>query len=110
MVPNRRTGQLMPLGVAALRDLRSHRDEYDVEAAARMHGRPWLIVHGTADDTVPVAAAHRLASWARPGTAELHLLAGADHALDCAHPFRGPSAALLEAEREMLAFLGRTLK
>jgi len=93
MVPNARTNQLMPLGIAAIRDLDAHADEYDLDAAARMHGLPWLIAHGSADQTVPVAAAHRLAGLAGDG-ATTCIIDGADHVLDCKHPFAGPSAAL----------------
>lgn len=90
MIPNARTNQLMPLGIAAVRDLDAHHDEYQLDAAASMHGLPWLIAHGTDDPTVPPSAAERLASLA-PETSQLVLLEGGDHVLNCKHPFEGPS-------------------
>ncbi|MAG57490.1 MAG: hypothetical protein CMJ83_14455 [Planctomycetes bacterium] len=92
LIPNARTGQMMPVGIAALRDLEAHADEYDLDAAARLHGKPWLVIHGSADPTVPVRAAHRLSGLAS-ATSELLVIDGADHVMDCKHPFAGPSAA-----------------
>jgi len=50
------------------------------KAAARMAGRPLLIVHGAEDQAVPVSDARILAEAAAP-SAELHILPGAGHRL-----------------------------
>jgi len=50
------------------------------KAAARMEGRPLLIVHGAEDEAVPVSDARALAESAG-ASAELHILPGAGHRL-----------------------------
>jgi putative redox protein len=50
-----------------------------VAAAPGLNDRPWLLVHGSEDDTVPVADAHALAG-ACP-TAELRIVANGAHRL-----------------------------
>lgn len=108
LIPNARTKQMMPIGIAALRDLEAHADEYDLDAAAAMHGLPWLITHGSKDPTVPVAAARRLASLGGP-RATLDVIDGADHVLDCKHPFAGPTTAFDSFAAASTAFLNTHL-
>ena len=51
-----------------------------LEAAGRLGGRPLLVVHGTADDEVPAAAARALADAAAPtGPVDLRVVPGAGH-------------------------------
>jgi dienelactone hydrolase len=72
--------------------------EADVLDAASRVAAPWLLVHGEADETVPVAAAGRLferAQGPRRKT-ELLRLPGADHTLDARHPFAGPNPRLIQ--------------
>ena len=73
------------------------RDRYDNSAALPAVESPVLILHGDADDLIPVAHARRLAAT-RPGT-ELVIVPGAGHEL----------AWLPEAEWHALAFLERVV-
>jgi pimeloyl-ACP methyl ester carboxylesterase len=51
-----------------------------LEAAGELRGRPLLVVHGTADDEVPAAAARALADAAAPtGPVDLRVVPGAGH-------------------------------
>jgi uncharacterized protein len=51
-----------------------------LEAAGELGGRPLLVVHGTADDEVPAAAARALADAAAPhGPVDLRVVPGAGH-------------------------------
>lgn len=51
-----------------------------LEAAGKLAGRPLLVVHGTADDEVPTAAARALADAAVPtGPVDLRVVPGAGH-------------------------------
>lgn len=51
-----------------------------LEAAGQLRGRPLLVVHGTADDEVPAAAAQALADAALPtGPVDLRVVPGAGH-------------------------------
>lgn len=91
-VLNSRTGQQMPLDVTLLEDLEVRGEALSVERAAGRVEAPWLILHGSDDETVSVEEAMRLAR-ARPG-ARLRLVEGAGHTFGAAHPFSGPGGAL----------------
>jgi len=108
LIPNARTGQMMPMGIAALRDLEAHDDEYNLKAAARLHRTPWLILHGAADPTVPVEAAHTLQEWSN-GSAAISIVEGADHVMNCRHPFEGATHAYDRMWAETRAFLAAQL-
>ena len=99
-VPNKRTGQQMPLGVGLLDDVEANRERLDVLAAAGSVRAPWLVVHGTADETVPFEEGQTLARRSRG--ARLHAVDGAGHTFGAAHPFEGPGPWLEEATRATL--------
>lgn len=56
--PSGRTGQLLYIGKAWLAEMEASPRDFDPYLAASRLKCPRLIVHGDADDTVPVAAAH----------------------------------------------------
>ncbi len=99
-VPNARTGQELRLGVTALDEVEQRGDlELSVpNAAARGHA-PWLIVHGSADETVAVSDAHELAAAAARGERphQLEIIDGAGHTLDVSHGMTEPSHSLARA-------------
>jgi dipeptidyl aminopeptidase/acylaminoacyl peptidase len=71
---------------------------------------PWLIVHGTADETVPADEARRLAAASGAGhPAELLLIPGAGHAFGARHPFAGPNPRLIQALNATQAWFRRFL-
>jgi dienelactone hydrolase len=88
-VVNTRTGQVLTLFDDALADWDANREALDIVAAARRVHVPWLLVHGTADTTVPVDAAYALAEETGSDTTELLLLDGADHTFGVRHPWQG---------------------
>jgi len=60
-ITNSRTGQIMRLGTDMLDDVEMHgQTKLNIEAAAAKIKVPWLIVHGTADETVPSSEGERL--------------------------------------------------
>lgn len=90
-VLNSRTNQLMRIDASALEECeRESRYGLDVERAAERVRARWLIVHGSADDVVPVSDAHRLAAANSHGDhgmiAELRIVEGANHVLGASHP------------------------
>ncbi len=95
-IRNARTEQDMPLERNVLDDLRANRERLDVSAAAAAVAAPWLIVHGTEDESVPVEDARALAA-ASGGRAALLLVEGSGHTFGVGHPFEGPSPALERA-------------
>lgn len=94
-VMNARTGQEMPLDIEILEDFESNRDRLDIGAAARRVGGPWLIVHGSGDETVSPDDGRRLAEAAPDG--RLILVEGAGHTFEARHPFEGSTPELGQA-------------
>lgn len=92
-VRNSRTGQNLPVSPAYWRDAVANRWRLDIRRAAADMQAPWLIVHGTADDTVKVEEAHALRD-ASDGRAELLLVEGSGHTFGATHPLEKPSAEL----------------
>jgi pimeloyl-ACP methyl ester carboxylesterase len=59
-IENKRTKQRLPLGRELFEDFENHKAKYDVVSAAQMINCPWLICHGTADETVDLQSAKEL--------------------------------------------------
>jgi len=107
-VVNTRTGQVLRLGTALLDDVTAGAaGRLDIEAAAARMKAPWLIVHGDADPTVPVADAHRLADAAPD--ARLLVIEGAGHTFGIEHPMTRTSPALDLAVSETVEWMRREL-
>lgn len=84
-VKNGRTQQMMPHRFQWYEDYKSNRMRFDVEAAARKLNIPHLIVHGDADESVPVWHAENLNRWSANG--ELVIVEDADHVFGGKHPW-----------------------
>ncbi len=92
-IVNTRTGQTLRFGADAIRELDERAELHDLASHCASHIRvPLLVCHGTADTGVSPGDGRRLAA-ATP-TARLELFEGADHVLDCRHPFAGATAHL----------------
>jgi pimeloyl-ACP methyl ester carboxylesterase len=92
---NARTGQRLPLYRDVLDDIREHRSALDMQSAAERLGPRLLVVHGTADESVPVDEGRELHASSNGG--RLKLIEGASHTMDAAHPFSGTNPRLEEA-------------
>jgi uncharacterized protein len=93
-VVNSRTGQVLPVFRDLLDDLETHGSgTLDIVAAASRVRVPWLIVHGTADESVSTEDARRLSSASRSGcgTSELLLVEAAGHTFGVRHSWVGSS-------------------
>jgi pimeloyl-ACP methyl ester carboxylesterase len=85
-VMNSRTGQTMRLDIDLLEDVELHgTTKLNIDAAAAKVKMPWLIVHGTADETVASTEGIRLHELSR-GVSTLRLMDGANHAFGAKHP------------------------
>jgi pimeloyl-ACP methyl ester carboxylesterase len=100
-IPNARTGQEMPLYRNVLDDVRANRERLDVLAAAAGLEIPYLIVHGTEDESVPLDDARRLAEAAPD--ARVEVIEGTGHTFGAGHPFAGPNPDLERAISETAA-------
>ena len=106
-VTNSRTGQIMRLDTDLLDDVELHgKTKLDIEAAARRIKVPWLIVHGSADETVPSSEAERLHELS-PGVSTLRLIKGANHGFDAKHPLGEAPPVLEKVVLETVKFFVR---
>jgi uncharacterized protein len=109
-VENSRTGQVMRVGTTLLDEVVKHASgRLDIERAAAVIRCPWLIVHGDADETVPVSEGERLHAATRE-RAELLRIPGATHGFNVSHGFTTPSSELqLVMDRTVGFFAGNLL-
>ncbi len=106
-ITNSRTGQIMRLGTDMLDDVEMHgQTKLNIEAAAAKIKVPWLIVHGTADETVPSSEAERLHALS-PGASTLRLIKGANHGFDAKHPLTDVPPVLEKVVLETVKFFVR---
>jgi len=84
-IQNVRTGQQMPLYYQLVEDYLANEKQLNVPETLRRFSKPMLVVHGSADETVPVEVAFRTKKW--NSSAELFLLDGADHVFGGSHPW-----------------------
>ena len=107
---NARTGQVLPMYLETLEDVEQRAaTTLDIEAAAGRIRAPWLIVHGDADEAVPIAEADRLTVAAKNTRVESLLLPGAGHTFGAVHPFAGMTNALETTFDRTIQFLSRVL-
>jgi len=106
-IVNARTGQVLPLYPDVLDDVERNQAALDLARAAARVRSPWLILHGTADESVSVEEARQLAASAHD--ARLLLLEGAGHTFGAVHPFAGMTPDLAQALDESVKWMGRHL-
>jgi uncharacterized protein len=109
-IQNTRTGQVLPLYTDVLDDIEQHASALDIEAAGRRLQVPWLVIHGTKDESVPFTEAERLkAASARPDT-RLLPIEGGGHTFGAVHPWRSTTPELAIVFDATLAWLTTRLK
>lgn len=106
-VVNARTGEVLPLYTDVLDDIDAHGPALDIEAAAARVAVPWLLVHGSADEAVPVEEAEHLA--ALQPRLELERIEGAGHTFGARHPWAGSTPELDRAMARSIAWFGTHL-
>ena len=75
----------MPLFYQFVDDNLKNKERFNIENAAKNLSIPFLIVHGTNDETVNVKEAEDLKQWSI--NADLFLIEGANHSFGTKHPF-----------------------
>jgi dipeptidyl aminopeptidase/acylaminoacyl peptidase len=109
-IQNARTGQVLPLYTDVLDDIEQNASALDIEAAGRRIRIPWLVIHGTEDESVSFAEAERLkAASARPDT-RLLPIQGGGHTFGAVHPWRATTPELSTVFDATLAWLTTRLK
>lgn len=106
-IVNSRTGQVIPLSTAVLDEIESKPAALDIERAAAAIDVPWLVIHGTADDSVPVDDALRLERASGRASTKLLTIPGGNHGFGAGHPWGPPADApihrVIDATVEWLA-------
>ena len=93
-IQNARTGQILPLYTDVLDDIEQNPDSLDIEAAAGRIAVPWLILHGTEDESVGFSEAESLkAASSRKKTRLLPIERGG-HTFGATHPWRSSTPQL----------------
>jgi uncharacterized protein len=108
-ITNSRTGQIMRLDTSLLDDVEVHGStKLNIAAAAAKVKVPWLIVHGTGDETVPASDGERLHALS-PSASRLRLIEGANHVFGAQHPLDQIPPDLATVVRETVAFFVGTV-
>lgn len=106
-ISNARTGQIMRLETDLLEDVEQHgKTKVNIEGAAAKIRVPWLIVHGTADETVPSSEAEHLHSKSK-GVSSLRLIEGSGHTFEAKHPLTEIPSSLERVVKETVKFFVR---
>lgn len=82
---NARTGQNLPILYHFFEDYIKNQDRLDIKKALGQTTKPILIVHGTKDEAIPLAAAKRMYKWTKNG--KLLLIENANHVFGAHHPY-----------------------
>ena len=102
-IPNARTGDVIPLGIELLHEVEEFGEtELNIPSAASRITAPWLIVHGSDDETVNVSEGERLAELSSGGT--LRVLDGVNHSFGGKHPLGEITPTLVAIARETVGF------
>ena len=108
-IANSRTGQVLKLGTRVLDEAVDHGSaRLDIRRAGREVKSPWLIVHGDADETVPIAEAEALRAASRE-RAEVLRIPGATHSFNVSHGSSVRSPELITATERTVAFFTDSL-
>jgi uncharacterized protein len=109
-VENARTHQLLPMDYEIVVDALANEERFDIRAAAAELNRPWLLIQGSADETVPVAEGRELAALATAPAFESLFIEGAGHTFGARHPWAGPTRETEMVFDATARFLGRHLR
>ncbi|MEO5589601.1 MAG: alpha/beta fold hydrolase [Gemmatimonadaceae bacterium] len=103
-VANSRTGDVIPVNTDLLHEVENFGGTtLNIAFAASRVRRPWLIVHGAEDETVPLHEGERLARQSG-GYGDLRVLEGVNHSFGGKHPLEEVTDTLESATRMTVDF------
>jgi uncharacterized protein len=105
-VQNVRTGQILPLYTDVLDDIEQNPEQLDIGAAAARITVPWLIIHGTEDESVGFSEAESLKVVNSRRKTRLLPIERGGHTFGATHPWRSSTPQLdnvFDASVEWLA-------
>lgn len=89
-VQNSRTKQRMRIDVSFIDDIESNSgDLLNIQKAVKSLNRPFLIIHGEQDVTVPIKEAHQLFEWSDKNLSAIEIISFTGHTFNISHPFEG---------------------
>jgi len=107
VIENSRTRQQLPLYTDALDDIERNRGgSLDIRGAAARIAVPWLVVHGTADPTVPAAEAEALLQASGRASTQLVLVENAGHTFGATHPLKAEPPELGQVIQQTVGWMG----
>ena len=107
---NSRTQQMMRLNVTLLNDIEKNKNStLNIETAVKKLNRPFLIVHGEQDLTVPVEEGKLLFEFADKEKTELEVIPATGHTFDIVHPFESSNAKFDKVLNRTLDFFKKNL-
>jgi dienelactone hydrolase len=110
-VLHQRIRQYLPLDFVVAEDCLLHEQgRLNIPQAAATLDRPWLLIHGTSDETVPIEEGRALASNATDPRFEALYLEGAGHTFGAVHPWAGPTPHTEQLFDATTRFLSRYLE
>ncbi len=84
-VENARTKQQMPHHYQFFENFQANQDRLNIQSAVKRMDKPFLILHGANDTSVPVTDAKNLHDWSKQG--QLKIIDQADHVFGGKHPY-----------------------
>jgi dienelactone hydrolase len=109
-IQNARTGQILPLYTDVLDDIEQNAESLDIEAAAEAIKVPWLIIHGTTDESVGFSEAESLKAASARRKTRLLPIEGGGHTFGATHPWNSTTPQLDSVFDATLSWLGAHLK
>ncbi|HEU4681894.1 MAG TPA: alpha/beta fold hydrolase [Gemmatimonadales bacterium] len=109
-IKNARTGQVLPLYPDVLDDIERNSASLDIEAAAERIRIPWLLVHGTQDESVGFHEAQLLKAASPAESTRFLSVEGGAHTFGAVHPWRGSTPQLDTVVDATMAWLAAHLK
>jgi len=83
---NKRTGQMMRVGLDLLKDIQKNKKQLNIISAAENLETPTLVIHGQADESVPVEEAQTIFDHLASPSKELMIIEGGTHTFGARHP------------------------
>lgn len=109
-VVNSRTKQIMNINVSLLDDIENNSgDLLNIQKAVKSLNRPFLIVHGEQDVTVPVKEAHQLYDWSDKDLSTMEIIPATGHTFNITHPFEGYDEKFENVLNKTLKFFNNNL-
>jgi uncharacterized protein len=93
-IQNARTGQILPLYTDVLDDIEQNAESLNIEDAAGRITVPWLIVHGTEDESVGFSEAEALKAASSRKKTRLLAVERGGHTFGATHPWRSATPQL----------------